>query len=219
MLHSRHIALVAAAAAVLLLSSCSRREKIIPRSTMASIYADMLISDEWLRNHHEEFRRADTMQVYEPIFEKYGYNTDAFRASASHYMRDPERFARILQKAASKIESRHHDLMESMRSREAIESEILNLKSYAPSVIILYDTLFFDYAFSNPIKIVQDSRGAYVPDYSAPALSTPAAAPVPGVKKIDLQEVLPVAEEEEAEKATFFEGRIHPRPANAHLEF
>ena len=94
----RHIlaALVLAAC----LCSCSREGRVIPRNKLAHIYADMFLADSWLSSASYESRnRADTMAFYEPIFEKYGYTVEDYWVSVSHYLQDPDRFSRILNKS------------------------------------------------------------------------------------------------------------------------
>ena len=75
--------------------SCSRDEKVIPRDKMAQIYADMLLMDQWIIAHPEARRTADTTLVYEAVFERYGYDSDDYRASVGFYLQDPDRYARI----------------------------------------------------------------------------------------------------------------------------
>lgn len=101
----RHIFRVAALVSLALaLLSCGRKHKVVPRSEMAEIYADMFIADQWLMSFDSEFQRADTMLFYEPIFRKHGYTTEKFRESVNYYLYDARRFARILKKSAAIIE-------------------------------------------------------------------------------------------------------------------
>ena len=59
------------------MASCGNREHIISRGDMARIYADMYLMDQWIMEHSENRRAADTSLVYNPIFEKYGYDNVA----------------------------------------------------------------------------------------------------------------------------------------------
>ena len=75
----RNIVLVSAFA-VLLLAGCNEKDgKVIPRGTMAEIYAEMLVVDQWIANDLSLKRQADTSFVYVPILEKYGYTPDDYR--------------------------------------------------------------------------------------------------------------------------------------------
>ena len=88
-----------ALSALIFLASCGTDEaEVIPRDDMSRIYAEMLLTDQWIINTPNIRLIADTSLVYAPIFEKYGYDTDDYRKSVDHYMDDPERFARIFRK-------------------------------------------------------------------------------------------------------------------------
>ena len=59
----RHIVALAFAA-LLLLSSCNREEeKVIPRSKLSKIYAEMLLTDQWIGETPELRQIADTSLI------------------------------------------------------------------------------------------------------------------------------------------------------------
>lgn len=103
--------------ALLLLTGCTGRH-IIPKKDMVDIYAEMFLADQWIGVERSRNRQADTTLLYEPIFRKYGYDTDDFRESVNYYLKDPERYARMLKKTAAKLQS-HADAVN--RQLEAIE--------------------------------------------------------------------------------------------------
>ena len=82
------------------------------------------MADEWLADHSENRLTVDTCLVYEPIFRKYGYDTDDFRASVEYYMRDPLRYSRMMKDVALKMEAESDRLrgIKTARQEEA-ESE------------------------------------------------------------------------------------------------
>ena len=85
------------AAAVALFSACSKGgDRVIPRGTLAEIYAEMLMVDQWIASTPSVRKIADTSLVYTPIIQSYGYTADDYRKSVDHYMKDPERYSRIL---------------------------------------------------------------------------------------------------------------------------
>ena len=187
--------ILAAVVLICCVCSCSSRKRI-SRSEMSDIYADMLIADAWLRSNPDEFVRADTMRFYEPIFNKYGYTTEDFLTSASFYMRDPRRFARILQRSSAKLDAQFRHLDDILRSRDEVDLEIRNLMDNAPQVTILYDTAFFSYARENQLQVFQDVRGAYVPDFvpsdpDTTLVSRGKRQILPSRFKEDTEEVLP----------------------------
>ncbi len=79
-----------------MLSACQNRPDKIPPDTMAEVYADMFLADQWVFDHELKYL-TDTVAVYEPIFEKYGYDVDDFRYSVDQYMNDAEKFADVLE--------------------------------------------------------------------------------------------------------------------------
>ena len=84
--------------AVVVFASCSSKDEaeVIPRDTMADIYVEMLMMDQWITTIPGMRIIADTSLVYEPILEKYGYDKMDYIHSVDVYMDDPERFSRIL---------------------------------------------------------------------------------------------------------------------------
>lgn len=85
--------------------SCGKG-RIIPAGTMADIYADMFIYDQWLRDHTAERKAADTLLFYEPIFKRYGYTFKDYDATVSKYLKDPERFAKVFRQAGEQLKER-----------------------------------------------------------------------------------------------------------------
>ena len=84
--------------------SC-RGPRVIPRDKMVDIYCDMLLADQQLRDNNALRRQADTMLVYEAVFNRYGYDTDEYLLSVNHYLADPERYAKILGDVVVKLQS------------------------------------------------------------------------------------------------------------------
>lgn len=116
----KHIFLLLAAALILTVS-CKRNEaEVIPRSKLARIYAEMLVTDQWITSNAGIRMIADTSLVYEPILNKYGYDSDDYRLSVDHYMNDPERFARILRTSGELIDKRIAELKEEQKRLDAI---------------------------------------------------------------------------------------------------
>lgn len=94
------------AAILICLSACKKEAEVIPRAKLSKIYAELFVADSWLFIAPSEAKyKADTMAFYEPIFKKYGYSTADYLWSVEYYLNDPERFARIINKARSIMES------------------------------------------------------------------------------------------------------------------
>lgn len=84
------------------LASC-KEGRVIPRGTMVKIYEDMLMADMWLGFNQDAQEQADTSLFYETIFQKYGYSFKDYQASVSHYLDDPDDFAKIFDKASKNL--------------------------------------------------------------------------------------------------------------------
>ena len=91
--------------------SCNgNRARVIPRSKLAKIYAEMFVTDQWIQNTPNVRTIADTSLVYEPILQKYGFTSEDYQHSVQHYMDDPERFSRILRTTSDILDKRIKEL-------------------------------------------------------------------------------------------------------------
>ena len=95
-----HIALLLLVVAV---AAC-RGPRVIPRAKLVDIYTDMFMADQQVRENDIDRRALDTLLVYEAVFEKYGYDTDDYMHSLRYYLKDPERFAKVFEEVASRLE-------------------------------------------------------------------------------------------------------------------
>lgn len=95
-----HIFLFVLAVAV----SC-QGPRVIPRGKMADIYYDMFMADQQIREDQVLRNQADTMLVYEAVFNRYGYDTDDYMLSVRHYLKDPERFSKLMQAVADRLQA------------------------------------------------------------------------------------------------------------------
>jgi len=89
---------------LLCLASC-RGPRRIPRGKMQSIFYEMFLQDQLVRNDPSLRREADTSLVYEGIFEKYGYDTDDYLYSLQYYIQEPERLAKIMDGVARRFDA------------------------------------------------------------------------------------------------------------------
>ena len=110
--------LAAFALAAALCSCGGKKEKVIPKSELAEIYAEMFVLDQWLEDNRSLRRDTDTSLVYAPVLEKYGYTYDDYLASVSFYMKDPTRYSRILRSTSEILGSRLAELKVEKAERE-----------------------------------------------------------------------------------------------------
>lgn len=152
----RHIVFVLLAVGSLV--SCNRDEaKVIPRSQLARIYADMFVTDQWITTTSGIRLIADTSLVYEPILEKYGYTTRDYVKTVDVYLNDPERFSRVLRTTGELLDERLKDLRrqqfemeaakakaEAMKPRIYIRPEEEFIYLFKETYVHYYDSLTFE---------------------------------------------------------------------------
>ena len=129
-----HIAVLAA----IILCSCSREEgKVIPKAKLARIYAEMFVADQKIGGDTKARSMADTSYVYEPIFEKYGYTSDDYRASMAHYIKDADRYAKILRETSIILEEEIAELKRQKAAMAPLEEALDAMERNRP------DRIFF----------------------------------------------------------------------------
>jgi len=132
---------MALALVLALFSSCARKGKVIPRARMSKIYAEMLMTDQWISTHRKYNRQADTCFVYGTILEKYGYTADDWRASVAHYLHDPQRYGRMLNQTESILKSIQARLTEEESARNAAKEYLAGLAKFEPEKIYILSGL------------------------------------------------------------------------------
>lgn len=143
-----------AAFALILLASCKEEDKVIPRDKLARIYAEMLVTDQWILTTPNIRTIADTSLVYEPILEKYGYDSDDYRRSVDHYMDDPERFARIFRETDEILDLRIKELTQKKHEQEQLEKKKKYLEKFRKDLKL---DEFFPYLHGKPYVSYHDS--------------------------------------------------------------
>ena len=148
--------IIALCAVLSFLAGCScGGPKVIPRGKMAEIYADMLVADQWVLDNPGTRSKADTSLVYEPIFNSYGYTTEDYRASVGYYMKDPERYSRILRSTTEILEGKIATLQELKR----IEDRLKAMVPYEIDPFRLYFTRSVEglWEFGDSVSVEVDS--------------------------------------------------------------
>lgn len=97
-------------------SAIARR---IPKDTMARIYADMYIADQWFLNNREERRTTDTLAVYEPIMKRYGYDFADYDKTVKWYVDHPDKLLKVVLAARDMIEDKHQQFEKYLDIQEA----------------------------------------------------------------------------------------------------
>ena len=86
--------------------------RVIPKDTLTDIFVDMFLADQMVRDKDIPQARMDTLLVYEAVFEKYGYDTDDYLYTVRKSLRDPERFSKVFEEVAKRLEVEVEDLNE-----------------------------------------------------------------------------------------------------------
>lgn len=150
-------ALTVAVILLVLLVSCRKDEtRVIPRGKLSQIYAEMLLTDQWITMTPGMRMIADTSLVYEPILEKYGYTSADYRKTVETYMDDPERYARILRSSSQILDERLRELKRELKKMEEAERETEYVSDFNAEE-------FFPYMFDEPYVHYYDSL-SFEPD-------------------------------------------------------
>ena len=111
----------------------------------------MLVVDQWIQLDQTLRKKMDTTLVYEPILEKYGYDSEDYRNSVYRYLDDPERFAKILREASEIIDERLVELKKLKEAEDLLQDKNEDLKQYrvefnaADRFPYMYDEPFIHY--------------------------------------------------------------------------
>ena len=108
---------------VLLLAVACRGPRVIPKDTMTDIYTDMFLADQMVRDADIPRAQMDTMLLYEAVFEKYGYDTEDYLYSLRFYLKDPERFGKVFENVAKRLEGEVEALKKIVELRNRIASK------------------------------------------------------------------------------------------------
>ena len=108
---------------VLLAAAACRGPRVIPKDTLTDIYTEMFIADQMVRDADIPRAQMDTMLLYEAVFEKYGYDTEDYLYSLRYYLKDPERFGKVFENVAKRLEGEVEALKKIVELRNRIASK------------------------------------------------------------------------------------------------
>ena len=133
----------------LLLFSCNRGARVIPRGQMSRIYAEMFLLDQRINGDWTLRRMADTTRVYEAVLDKYGYTLEDYALSQEHYIKDARRYTKMLKKSVAIVHKEGLALKEEKSREDAVYAARYGLKRFAPHRICLLDTLTYSDSLFN----------------------------------------------------------------------
>ena len=85
---------------------------------------DMFLADQVVREENIPHAQMDTTLLYEAVFRKYGYDTDDYLNSVRHYLKDPERFAKVFESVAKRLEGEIDALDKIVQHQEWVASQL-----------------------------------------------------------------------------------------------
>ena len=91
---------------IVLMSSGCQPEGIIPRDDMVSLLCEFYKADACIDAANASYSRVqglDSLRVYQPIVEQYGYTKEIFRSSVEYYLHRPDDLNKIFKKVAARL--------------------------------------------------------------------------------------------------------------------
>ena len=120
---------------VLVAVAACQGPRIIPRNTLTDIYEEMFLADQLVRERNLPQPQMDTLLVYEAVFNKYGYNTDDYLNSVRHYLKDPERFAKIFEEVDRRLEGKVKELDRLIEYRQKLDEKRAEIHPLLDSIL------------------------------------------------------------------------------------
>lgn len=155
----KHIPAIFIAIVILLVSCSDSEEKVIPRNKLSRIYAEMLMTDQWISSSANYRSLADTTLIYEPILNEYGYDSEDYRHTVDVYLEDPERFAKILRTTSEMLDARYKELDVQKKAMEAAEKRAKRRERFRTS---FNAENYFPYMHNEPYVKYYDSLAVEV---------------------------------------------------------
>ena len=93
-----HVAVAVALIAVILASGC-RKKGILSKNDVADIMYSMFVVDEYAKKYPNVNKAADSLLLYQHIFDKYGCSLEDYRNSIRYYIADEKAYTYILKRA------------------------------------------------------------------------------------------------------------------------
>ena len=115
------------------LHSCGKKG-VIDEDVMSQIYAEMLMTDQWVNSTPGVRLIADTSLVYEPILKKYGHTSADYRNSVEHYLKDPKEYAAIMTETIAILDLRKEDLKVLKEEKEKEKNRLAFIRKIGKDV-------------------------------------------------------------------------------------
>jgi hypothetical protein len=84
--------------------SCSK--EVVDADDMPKILADIYMADRYMLNSPANIQKADSLFIYEPILNKYGYTVEDMIYTMNHYLPRPQKLKLFFTEAKAILEKR-----------------------------------------------------------------------------------------------------------------
>jgi hypothetical protein len=158
----------------------------------------MLMADQFVREENIPRKQLDTMLVYEAVFNKYGYDTDDYMNSVRYYLKDPERFAKIFEEVARRLEGEADALEKIIERQERLAQKAVVTNPRLDSLLALFSE---ENMYRGQARFVRDTARYPIGFHMVPVREDTLMIPVDSLKaKTDTVAVEVPDEEEEVEE-------------------
>ena len=115
--------------AIFLCNSCG---KTIPQSKLPEIIAEIYLADKYVGTirHSSYSIHLDSLKIYEPVFNKYGYTGEDYKRSIEKYISRPKKLKIYYEEAKSILEKRKEDIQPQVKEQQQKDS-IINIYTFA----------------------------------------------------------------------------------------
>lgn len=110
MQHLLNIFHIPAILLLILLSSCSNKENVIPHKAMVNIIGDMYLADQYIEERPEFRAQMDSLLLYEAVAQRHGYTFDDFRTSIAYYLEQGDELKKMYLRARKNIMKKRDEL-------------------------------------------------------------------------------------------------------------
>ncbi len=126
----RTLAIITLLAAAVLLTDC-RRKEVIPDDTLADIFHDAFIVNSYVGVERLDL---DSLDIYEPIFDKYGYTSRDVRYTVANFSRRKSaRLDAVVKQAISRLEEESDELKRQVTILDTVQE--VSIRRYRRTVV------------------------------------------------------------------------------------
>lgn len=95
-------------------SSCGNRQNIIKEDKFALIISEMYLADQFVEQNPHYRGQADTLNLYNTIFTKYGYTREDYMNSVRYYLQKGNTYKKIHRQAREILAQREKELLKQL---------------------------------------------------------------------------------------------------------